>query len=292
MAYVPVTFFVKDPDGDPLEGVVLVVFSQDISTRYLEGTSSSEGKIQGLIPDDRTYELRYFYPQVRTGVLRLQVPPQDIGSELEVEVEVSVRKPEDATDPLFCNVYEHFRGDPFQGASVELRQMDRARVAGRSLLLPQPGIKQVGKDGKFSQVLPRGMRVQLSLPGTDALVVATVPDLPSIRLSDLFFPYLKEMGWESSQVELTAGQEAEVPLEVRISDGSTPPLSEVALQWVASPGLNYQVVPGAVKVWAEVAGTYTLSASLPDGPAYPEGTYIGRNPVPVVKGNPLTVVVA
>jgi hypothetical protein len=279
------------PQGTPLEGVTLTVFSEDLSVRHLVGQTDQAGMLTGMLYDETTYEIRSYRPDSTPMTYQLVLGVDEPAQELEMEVRIWA--PGDSVNPTMCRVYETFfapSGEAVEGF-VAIKALDVVGTAHG--LISRSGVDRKLVRGHLTVDLPRGVIMQFELPGTESIPHAPIPDLPSARLSDFLFPYLQVVQLSSSTpISLTVGQEVVLTVEyinsagVVVEDGA----NAFSLAWTYdSEVLSLSVEGSSLRLRGLVAGSTEVTAEETCSTFFPEDLHLRRFPKPAILGLPFTV---
>lgn len=298
-----VTLTVKDGEGSPLEETRIRVY--DAADAFLTASLTNVvGKLilslEGYPDPGKTYIVRLAKPdwiieggatqQIR--VFNPLVPPEtNIFDFTAAKLKVPV-----STDDNMCLVSGYF-------VDAANRPLNRTRVRciplyqdpsprtsgfpgagtpsiiGRNQIIRE-AIFETEEDGYVGILLPRGSIHEVhihgyEIPGLPTVASVYIPDAPSAKLEDIFFPFALSVDFDNNDLDLIIGETQE--LEVVLTNSDTRDVSEdltiVEFQSsdeeVAVVGLNDS---GGLTVTAIGVGTATIGATRT------AGTWVTRVP--------------
>jgi len=293
--------FVNKSTQAAVEGVLVKILSLDLSTVYLEALTDGSGLVYPLLPEEETYEVRLFHPEVRyPNRHRLTTQSSSEGESQALKLEVEIRSVEDSADPRLCRVWERFLGSPFPGGFVHVNMADAAIVSPEGVRVPTPIAGKIDK-GLFQVEVPSGSKVQFGLPGSEGQVEVEIPDVRSIRLTDLIFPYITAATYgdiPGETLTVAAGETEDVELTFEFSDASTKSPHILSGQWKvtldgeASEGLVVMTTgENKIQLQGATPGIYSVEfVPVMNDSYFPVSLAVKRNPAaPTPENLPLTV---
>lgn len=290
MAIVPVDIYVKEPapGSDPIESVLVRIYSADGSTLITESTTDVDGHAGFLLESD-PYQLRLFKFQVAFS------QPQSLEvSDVEpnvFDVVGTIVTPPVASDPNLCRVSGYIRqlnGSVAPGIMIYLENLQTPLLLAGSPILPESMRFRSDRTGYVEFDLIRTAVYEATLVGqSDTVRRITVPDTSSVALGALLFPVVSSISLSPSSPTLASGGSLVVTPTVLLSNGNSLVGSgQRDVLWSSSDEDIFTVNVGetTLELVGRAAGTAELRATRKDV------TIVGV-PELTISGQPVTVTV-
>lgn len=291
-----VDVFVRNstPLQNPIEDVLVQVYSQDGSTFYTQSTTDVSGQVGFLLPAN-IYSLRFFknhvgfsQPQLMV-VLANPLPPQD-PNEFDVIGEVFVLPI--AQNPRLCQASGFFKdvnGGPKQFLDLHfISRFSPLLLEGDAVVTERQRIK-TDENGYASITLIRFGQYEVTMEAREDLPrLITVPDSPSANLPYLLFPVVDRVGFSpTGPYALEVGEDLVVTPTVLDTAGvELEGAATLDVQWASSDDSVAAVLISTdfITLRGVAAGTAELQATRRDDS-------IIRIPNTAIYGVPQTIVV-
>lgn len=293
--YVNVNIRVRSSiDQTPLAGVTVRVLNRTTLQTRSTGTTDSQGIAAFVLPANTSYEVRYFLEGAK-----VPQPTSLTLAESDVEAEAQVQPPDPHTsvDSRVCVVYGHLLGAG--GLPIRTRVKIKPAPEGQGALYAG-GYHALFQPGGFAEheVTVQGCHIPL-LRGVcydvmlhlleDTTLRVKVPDAANVNLTDLLWPYLKELSFEPAySPAFSVGEFRSYILSGIRSDANAMDMNGANLLFVSS---NPSVVTveygaGTLTMRAVGSGTAEISVTEYDPPA------LNRVPTPAIAPFPIQVTVS
>lgn len=270
MSFEAADIYVKNPVGDPVEGVLVKVYNDFGDVFFTQAITDADGRA-GLLLETLVYSLRFYKFQV--GFIQPQlisVLPAPAGNVFDVVAE-PFEMPI-ATDPRFCRCSGFFRdiaGAPKQYLDMNFMSEFNPIVLDDSAVVDESRNIRTDQKGYAQIDLIRGgiYYVRVEAMGGNQLRCVHVPDQASANLPDLLFPVVERVTFDPLPTSLVAGSELEVMPTIYDSGGW--PLVGTALadvRWGSDDETVMTVIADADKltIRALAAGVANITASRQD----------------------------
>ncbi len=201
MSYQSVDFYVTDtsPAANPIQGVVLRVYSADGKLFYTETITDAQGH-GGFLLDDgvAAYQLRMYKFQVSFVNPQIFVLSSTLVLGMNTfDVKGTIFVPPVASDARLCRASGFFRtGTGARAANVDIHIIAKFKplLLEGSAVLTERAIIRTDDQG-FAQVdLIRCGQYDVTIQGMEDMYrTISVPDAPSVNLPDLLFPVVQQI---------------------------------------------------------------------------------------------------
>ena len=225
---VSVTLSVTDdvlPVGNPLEAVVVHVYSEDGITFVTEGDTDENGKVVFLLPDLTNYWVRFFKWEYGFQTrLRIQVDGEATYG--VVGVDLVARPP--STVPELCRASGTVVNVSGQPCGSAMFRFDATRlpdvVAGRAIVSSSVTVWS-DNWGYVEVELVQGGVYDVTVTGhEDTPYRIKVPDTQSVNISDLVWPFVAELVYDvPNPLNISVGDVVEILPSVVLSSGVRTP---------------------------------------------------------------------
>lgn len=247
--YVPVNVLVIDstPAGNPINGVVLRVFTEDGKTPVTQATTDTTGMAAFMLPSGFTFQLRYFkYQAIFPKPQMMTILDEPATNDFQVVG--TPFAPPMSQDPRLCIAFGFFRtvtGAPAPFTDIQvISKFDPLIMDGAGIL----NERQIGRTDAAGYVqipLIRFGQYSVTIAGMeDVRRDISVPDLPNVNLPNLIFPVVSEVLFDpEGPFNVVIGTDFLVTPTILTSDGNTDPNFWDVLWSTADPTVA-AVLPG------------------------------------------------
>ena len=227
----PVTLFVFVNPGlqEPLEDVIIRVYSQDGSTFITEVQTDATGEVTFDLPDMTTYWVRFFKPGYRFPTrAQIQVNSSLPNNSFDI---LATDLVESATSPYaglcrISGVVVDPSGTPAPGVSMrfEMTQDGNPRVYHDRPIIPQTVFVRSLDDGYVEFDLIQGGLYEVNYEGIVGYDYegftreVLVPSEQGLGLADLIWPYVLSATFSPDTLTLASGETQSVPFSVIMSN--------------------------------------------------------------------------
>lgn len=273
--------------GDPLEGVVVKVLSEDGLLVFGQSVTDADGRASLLLPE-ATYQLRFYKFAVNFNPMCIAVVQGETNS---FNVYGTAQVQPQATDPRLCVASGFFRsasGAPQKNLDIHfLAKFDPVLLDGSAVLSERVAIRTDAR-GYAEVTLIRNAQYDVTLQGMENIYRSVnVPDAAAINLPDLLFPGIKGIAHDAlSPLVLTVGEEVDVAALLVTTDLRE--LEELGgdVTWsLSNPSvISIELLSGLLKIRALQPGSCTISGTRSDNT-------IVRIPNTPLEGLPIQVTV-
>lgn len=281
-------------DNTPLAGVLVRILNTNLQTvaSLLTNTSGVAGFV---LPSERNYEVRMFLE----GALHISPRALPVGTEASIEVTAKILPPDtyQNPDPVLCNAHGFLlgtHGRPVKG-QIDIRPnpaLAAFSYAGKYQLM-HTRWDSYQSDGQTPLVLPlrRCGVYDVRIHALEEQVVRVqVPNLPSVSLSDLLWPYLSDLLFSPAfdPAPLAVNEARSYTLSAQLSSGLAASLELFGLSFQSSNTAVAEVSfsGGVLSLRGVAAGTATVTVTESSG------RFIVRQPEPPIRPFPLEVEVS
>ena len=210
------------PAANPVEGVLLKVFSDDGRLTYTQGISDAVGHVGFLLSSGLSYQVRSYKFGVSTP------PPLHFtvtaGQSSELDIAVSRMLAPVPSDPRLCTAFGYFRdvtGAP--QADVEIHFISKFKpvwLDGAAVVCERVVVR-TDVLGYVRVNLIRNGHYDCTIQGEEDITRRIkVPDAPNVNLPDLVFPIVSGVLWTpAGPLTIPAGGNMLVGVQVFASDG-------------------------------------------------------------------------
>lgn len=223
MSYYNVDFFLTDtsPMANPIEGVVLRIYSADGKTFYTETTTDEAGHGGFLLDDSGTYQLRLYKFQVafKNPWLFSVISP---GNSFDLKGEIVT--PPVAVDPRLCRASGFFRrGNGAVARNVDVHFIPKFKplLLDGAAVLTERDIIRTDADGYAQIDLIRLGQYDVTIQGMEDITRGiSVPDAPSVSLPDLLFAVVSQIVFnQAGPYTVTIGTDLTITPTITASNG-------------------------------------------------------------------------
>ena len=277
--------------GEPVEGVLVRVFSEDGSTIYTEGTTGSEGTVSFVLPVGSFTARFYKFSTSFNQPQHFTVVPSAPGVSNIFDVEATVFSAPLANDPRLCRCSGFFRdlnGGPKRYLDIHIiccfnpLLLDGAGVVSERIMI------RTDEDGYAQTDLIRGAKYLVTVEAMDCMDrEIRVPDAPSANLPDVLLPVVDKVVLASPLEAIEVG--GSITIEPTVYDSAGVPLTGTAqgdVRWSVEDTdiASVAVTETSLIVTGNIAGTTQLVATRRD-------LSIVRVPDAPITGVPIPIVV-
>lgn len=228
MGYEAVDVFVKDttPAKNPVEGVVVKIFSEDGKIVYGMQQSDADGKASFLLPSEFTYQVRFYkfgyafdQPQILVVLDAPVLPQTNIFEAAATNVTPPV-----PNDIRLCTAFGYFRditGAPQANVEIHfIAKFNPVWLEGSGVVKERVIVRTDAK-GYVQLNLIRNGQYDCTIQGEEDITRhIDVPDAPNVNLPDLIFPVVERVITVPAgpNFTLAVGEELALEMHVMTSD--------------------------------------------------------------------------
>lgn len=216
--------------GAVLEGAIVRVFSQDGETFVTQGQTDASGEVVFELSDSTTYWVRFFKPEYAFPTrLLVEVDSSESSNTFDVEGTYLLEHPPSA-NPYLCRASGYVRGadwSPKAGVGMTFMLTGKPRIVAGQVMVASDVIARSDKEGWIEVELVRNGSYDVLVPdlGDEPPIRVQVPDRESVSITELLWPYVAELTYTPSSVEVAVGESVDVRLTATLSSGVTTPFT-------------------------------------------------------------------
>ena len=271
MSFETVDIYVKDSlHDDPIEGVVVRVYSKDAKLFYTQAITDTFG-VASFLLNTQEYQLRFYKQHVALPNPRyievIEAPVAPLSNVFDIVGDLIV--PPSAADPRLCTVFGFFRrpdGTPAANVDVHFIAKFRPLLLDGDAVLTERTIERTDKDGYIQVNLIRCGQYDVTVQGIeDQQRLISVPDAPNVSLPSLLFPVVDRITFDPpGPWTVAVDDEIQVTPTIFGSDGNTLDCGDVI--WSSSDNSILAVLPsgGVLTLRGLAAGSASVQATRAD----------------------------